>query len=710
MADEDLTIKARIDDELSRPLEDVRERVESVGDEAARTNSKASRGSRGWDLYGRATEKAGRLAHRAGRLIKGAAVAVGAGIAATAYAAGRLAMSSIDQASNLAESLNAVNVTYGKQAKAVKQLGREAAKSLGLSNVEFNGMAVQFSAFATAIGGEGRGAVKTLDTITKRAADFASVMNLEVAESAALFQSGLAGETEPLRKYGIDLSAATVTAHAYAVGIAETGEELTENQKVQARYSSLMAQTSKTHKDFANTSDSLANQQRILGARFDNAQAKLGRGLLPTAQKVVQWGNREGIPMFLRLSDWFTDKGIPAIGRFVDKARTLYAEHGPQIKQTLGDVRDVAQQGADVVRELADAFVSMPGWARKLLVGGLAGGVVAKRTGLLGLVKGLGKGAGGVASLASKAKPLPVWVVNNGTGAGGLPGDGPDGKGGKGGKWGKWLTRFGGASAITAGPALAGGLTMHGLSNSQELARTDPAKAERMTSVGSPYGGVWGQVDLGPSAAEMEEIGKRAAAAYESEIAPTLDLMRAKAAGFGEELDLVGARKIKPTVKSEQIDRANDAWAKFTQYQIDAGRPIAPYINTTSIERAIAAAKTLADEIHAIPTAGVDGGVNYISGAGASSGSTSGSGGRGGKGGGKGGGNDPVLPNATDRRGSTVITPTLEPRRASSRGGSGGGSSTVNIAPGGVVVNNPSSDVDVKRAIADYVREREERR
>ena len=39
------------------------------------------------------------------------------------------------------------------------------------------------------------------------------------SDALALFQSGLAGETEPLRKFGIDLSAAAVEAHAIATGI-----------------------------------------------------------------------------------------------------------------------------------------------------------------------------------------------------------------------------------------------------------------------------------------------------------------------------------------------------------------------------------------------------------------------------------------------------------------------------------------------------------
>jgi len=690
MAEDDLTVRARIDDELSRPLEDIREAVHDVGDEAERSGRRARSSSRGWDVFGRATERAGRMARTAGRYAKGALLGITAGVTAAAYAAGRLAMSSIRQASDLNESLNAVNVTYGKQAAAVKKLGREAAKSLGLSNVDYNSMAVQFAAFAEAVGGKGPGSVKVLDKLTTRAADFASVMNLEVAEAAELFQSGLAGESEPLRKYGINLSAAAVESYALAEGIIKGKEELTDAQKVQATYGLLMEKTSKTQGDFSNTSDQLANQQRILGARFDNAQAKLGRALLPTMQTGVKWLNREGIPAFKRFSDWFNDEGLPAIGRFVDKARTFYDTHGPQIKSTLADVRDVAEQGADAAKELVDAFLGMPSWARKLLVGGLAGGVVAKKTGLLSLVKGLGKGSGGLLSLASKAKPLPVFVVNNG-----VPGPDVDIDGRKPKRPPSTVPKVpplwgGPLFAITSGLA-----TQASNENLSRQAGADNAVAFASAMSQGGGGGMSVPREKGGWFDFSDEPVKKTAAEIEA-AAKVLDLARANAAGFGTELDLVGSRKVNPTVKSEQIDRANDALYKFIGYQIDAGRPVAPYISTTSIERAIEAARTLTAEIHAIPTAGLDAGVNYVSGGQPPPRSPRKRGG--------GGGDRDALPNASPRRSPTA---TLEPRRTA--GGGGGGGSTVNIAPGGVVVNNPTSDVDVKRAIADYVREREER-
>lgn len=207
---------------------------------------------------------------------------VGIGAAAQGLGAvGGFFNGAVDSASDLGESLNAVNVAFGDSADEILKLSEAAATGVGLSRTEFNAAATQFSAFANTIAGDGGDVAGTVDDITKRAADFASVYNLDVDDALAKFQSGLAGSSEPLRAFGVDLSAAAVEAYAVEAGIIAEGEALTEAQKVQARYGALLEQTSKTQGDFANTSDSLANTQRIAAAEQANLSAELGETFLP---------------------------------------------------------------------------------------------------------------------------------------------------------------------------------------------------------------------------------------------------------------------------------------------------------------------------------------------------------------------------------------------------------------------------------------------
>lgn len=333
------------------------------------------------------------------------------GVGALAVGAFQIGKAAVNEASDLGESLNAVNVSYGKNSKAVKDLGRQAADTLGLSNSQFNSLAVRFSAFSRQIAGsEGKKVVTTLDDLTTRAADFASVMNLDVNEAARLFQSGLAGETEPLRQFGIDLSAAKVEAFAYANGITKVGEELTEGEKVQARYGALMEQTAQTQGDFANTSDSLANRQRILNARWDDAQAKLGKALLPIFEDFAGFLIKEGIPAVEGFSDWFNDEGVPALKDFGGFVRE-------DVLPVLEDIGGFAKTAGGHVKDMVGFFGDLPTEAKIAGLAGLVAGVAALK------VRGGGKGALGTAGSAlGLAKPVPVFVVNPGFGAGGVPG------------------------------------------------------------------------------------------------------------------------------------------------------------------------------------------------------------------------------------------------------------------------------------------------
>lgn len=218
--------------------------------------------------------------------ITGAFAAIGVGLSFNAIVNGIKDVTKA--ASDLGEAQNAVNVAFGDSAKELEEFSKTAAQNLGLSRKEILGISTQFSSFAKTIGGEGAGAIKVIKDLSTRGADFASVFNLDVSDALEKFQSGLAGQSEPLRKFGIDLSAASVEAYALANGIFDGTGQMTEQEKVMARYGLLMEQTAMTAGDFKNTSDSLANTQRILKAEFENVQAEVGTALLPAMVALFQ--------------------------------------------------------------------------------------------------------------------------------------------------------------------------------------------------------------------------------------------------------------------------------------------------------------------------------------------------------------------------------------------------------------------------------------
>jgi len=190
-------------------------------------------------------------------------------------------------ASDLEESANAVAVTFGDATESINRLAEDAVNAYGMSTAEFNQFATQFSGFAMQIAGDGGDVSQVIDDMGTRIADFASVHNLSLQEAGQKFQSAMAGSSEVVRQYGIDLSAATVEQYALERGLAASKSEIDESVKVQARYELLLQSTNKWAGDFANTSDSLANSQRRLQAEVSNLQAELGTLLLPTVQETT---------------------------------------------------------------------------------------------------------------------------------------------------------------------------------------------------------------------------------------------------------------------------------------------------------------------------------------------------------------------------------------------------------------------------------------
>lgn len=332
-------------------VENSTERLARAKRDLADASTAAANGGSGWgrvfgNFGGQAADGFGGGFRRrvgeifTGNLLADVAFSVGQsafrGVVSGIEAGARFGFEGIQLASGLAEASNAVRVTFGDELGVqLEELARNAPADLALTRRAFLQTATQFSAFARVVRRDNP--VGFIDELTTRGADFASVYNLDVAEALQLFQSGLAGETEPLRRYGLNLSAAAVESFAYANGIAAAGRELTENEKVQARWGLLLQQTSAVQGDAANTSGELARQQRDLAVALEESQTKLGEYLLPGFLDLVTVGNEQVLPM---------------LGGIVDRV-------GPKLGQALEavDWADLADSIAPVLEQLIDMGV-----------------------------------------------------------------------------------------------------------------------------------------------------------------------------------------------------------------------------------------------------------------------------------------------------------------------------------------------------------------
>jgi hypothetical protein len=193
----------------------------------------------------------------------------------------------VQAASSLNETVNKSRVVFGPASRLVERFGQDAATSIGMSTqAAIENASTLGNLFVSMKIGRDR-AAEMSTTMVRLAGDMASFNNASPQETLDAIRAGLVGETEPLRRFGVNLNEATLKAEAMRLGLGKIGPTLTAQQRTQAAYSLILQQTTTAQGDFARTSDGLANQQRILAARYKDSQATLGTALLPVMLTAV---------------------------------------------------------------------------------------------------------------------------------------------------------------------------------------------------------------------------------------------------------------------------------------------------------------------------------------------------------------------------------------------------------------------------------------
>lgn len=116
--------------------------------------------------------------------------------------------------------------------------------------------------------------------ITELAGDLASFYNLDVDDAFTKIRSGISGETEPLKQLGINMSVANLEAYALSKGITTSYQKMSQSNQALLRYNYLLSVTADAQGDFSRTSDSWANQVKILQLNFDSLKASVGQLLI----------------------------------------------------------------------------------------------------------------------------------------------------------------------------------------------------------------------------------------------------------------------------------------------------------------------------------------------------------------------------------------------------------------------------------------------
>ena len=255
--------------------------------------------------------------------------------------------SCIELGSDLAEVQNVVDVTFGKASEEINKFAKNAITQFGLSETSAKRYSSTMGAMLKSMGISSDAVLDMSKNLTGLSADMASFYNLSSDEAFAKIRSGISGETEPLKQLGINMSVANLEAYALSQGINKSYNSMTQAEQATLRYNYLLSVTKDAQGDFARTSDSWANQTRILAESFNSVKASIGQGLINVFTPVI------------RIINKFISRLAVAAQTFQAFTEKIFGKSGSSSAGGLpSELADAADETSDISGAMADTAKS----------------------------------------------------------------------------------------------------------------------------------------------------------------------------------------------------------------------------------------------------------------------------------------------------------------------------------------------------------------
>jgi hypothetical protein len=230
----------------------------------------------------RSTQNAERSFNKFGSAVKGVLASV-VGIAAV-----NVGKSFVKLASDANEMQSKSEVVFGKYINDVREFATEMGAATGRSAIELEAMASTVQDTFVPLGfarGEGAKLSMQLTSLATDVASFNNQMDVEVMRN---FQSALIGNHETVRKYGIVITEVELQNELLRMGITKSKDEITAQEKVQARLNLIMAGTTDAQGDAIRTAGSFENRMKALTATFQESAITLTSQWLPALADMVE--------------------------------------------------------------------------------------------------------------------------------------------------------------------------------------------------------------------------------------------------------------------------------------------------------------------------------------------------------------------------------------------------------------------------------------
>ena len=267
---------------------------------------------------------------------------------------------SITAASDLNETVSKSNTIFGEAAGAVNAWASTSATSVGLSKAAALDAASGFGNMFSQLGFTS-GAAADLSTKTvQMAADLGSFNNLPTADVADKISGALRGEYDSLQALIPNINGARVEQEAMAATGKTNADQLTAQEKAAATLAIVQRDGAAAMGDFARTSDGLANQQKILQAKFEDVKTVVGSALLPIMTSLAALFLDKVVPAATAAGQWFGDVLVP---KLKELGATVSATVLPVLQSMgaffLGTIVPALQSAAGFIAQNSTAFTTL---------------------------------------------------------------------------------------------------------------------------------------------------------------------------------------------------------------------------------------------------------------------------------------------------------------------------------------------------------------
>ena len=330
--------------------------------------------------------------------------------------------------SDLNEVQNVVDVAFPKMSKQVDEFAKNAMYASGLSETMAKRYTGTFGAMSKAFGFSEQQSYEMATALTSLAGDVASFYNISQDEAYTKLKSVFTGETETLKDLGVVMTQTALDAYAMANGFGKTTAEMSEAEKVALRFAFVQNQLALASGDFARTSDSWANQVRIMKLQFQSFMASVGQGLINLFTPVIQVLN------FLLSKLLTVGNAFRALTELLTGKKSQAGGGIQETADAVGNLADNMQGAGGGAGDMADAVDDAGGAADK--AGGAAKKAAKEMKSLMGFDKinklsepnddsggggggggggkGKGKGKGGGGGLQPKGSQVDMGKIAEG--------------------------------------------------------------------------------------------------------------------------------------------------------------------------------------------------------------------------------------------------------------------------------------------------------